>query len=570
MKNRDNERRQQALDRISRGEIDRRSFISMIGAAGIGSLLGPLAADTAFAAGDVQIANRAGLRPSYDYIIVGAGSAGSVLAGELSKTGAEVLLVEDGGQDNAPTISNPSVWFYNIGGPLDWSIPIQPSPRLANRHFKLALGHVIGGGSSINAMVWARGMQRDFDGWAAHGARGWSFQDILPIFKAQEDWEGGANDYRGVGGPVHIRIPHDPHPTAPAFLEAARQMGLPIHADANGPMEAGACYINMNIAADGTRVNAPRAFLRPNLGRRNLTLLTNTPVTKVTFAGTRCNGVELVIDGRPRTIGVEREVVLTAGGVGSAKLLLLSGVGDPSALRPHGIAPVVDLPGVGRNYQDHVLLSGVAFEYKGKMPERPADSNAVEAEAHLSSGIDEGGVDIALVLEQLPAVTPEAAARFGAPPSNTFVIAPALVQPESRGSIRLASANWKDPIVIDGNYLGTDRDLNIIVRGIELARELGSQTAFDGVRARELVPGPKAARDDIRELARLASASFGHPVGTCKIGTDEMAVVDPELRVRGVQNLRVADSSVMPRVPTAPTNAASHMIGGKAAILLRA
>ena len=368
MKNRDNERRQQVLDRISRGEIDRRSFISMLGAAGIGSLLGPLAADTAFAAGQVQIANRAGLRPSYDYIIVGAGSAGSVLAGELSKTGAEVLLVEDGGQDNAPTISNPSVWFYNLGGPLDWSIPIQPSPRLANRHFKLALGHVIGGGSSINAMVWARGMQRDFDGWAAHGARGWSFRDLLPIFKAQEDWEGGANDYRGVGGPVHIRIPHDPHPTAPAFLEAARQMGLPIHADANGPMEAGAGYINMNIAADGTRVNAPRAFLRPNLGRQNLTLLTDTPVTKVTFAGTRCTGVELVIDGRPRTISVEREVVLTAGGVGSAKLLMLSGVGDASALRSLGIAPVADLPGVGRNYQDHVLAPGWPSNTRTRCP----------------------------------------------------------------------------------------------------------------------------------------------------------------------------------------------------------
>jgi len=191
-----NERRQQVLDQISRGEIDRRSFISMVGAAGVGRLLGSLATESAFAAGEVQSENRGGLRPAYDYVIVGAGSAGSVLAGELAKTGAEVLLVEDGGQDNAPTISNPSVWFYNIGGPLDWSIPIQPSPRLANRHFKLALGHVIGGGSSINAMVWARGMQRDFDGWAANGARGWSFREVLPVFKTQEDWEGGANDYR--------------------------------------------------------------------------------------------------------------------------------------------------------------------------------------------------------------------------------------------------------------------------------------------------------------------------------------------------------------------------------------
>jgi choline dehydrogenase len=249
---------------------------------------------------------------------------------------------------------------------------------------------------------------------------------------------------------------------------------------------------------------------------------------------------------------------------------MLSGVGDAAALRSLGISPVIDLPGVGQNYQDHVLLSGVAFEYKGKMPDRPTDSNAVEAEAHLSSGMDKGGVDLALVLEQLPAVTPEAAAKFGAPPANTFVIAPALVRPESRGSIRLASANWKDPIVIDGKYLSTDRDFDVMVRGVELSRELGNQKGFDGIRARELIPGPGVNRDAIRELVRLGSSSFGHPVGTCKIGTDRMAVVDPDLRVRGVQNLRVADSSVMPSVPTAPTNAASFMIGGKAAILLGA
>ncbi|HMA72946.1 MAG TPA: GMC oxidoreductase [Xanthobacteraceae bacterium] len=204
------------------------------------------------------------------------------------------------------------------------------------------------------------------------------------------------------------------------------------------------------------------------------------------------------------------------------------------------------------------------------MPDRSPDSNSVEAEAYLSSGADNGGVDLALILEQLPAVTPEAAARFGAPPADTFVIAPALVRPESRGTVRLASSNWQDPIVIDGNYLGTDRDLDAIVRGIELARELGSQSAFDGVRAREVVPGPNATRSELRELAQFASSSFGHPTGTCRMGTDKLAVVDPELRVHGIQNLGVADSSVMPSVPAAATSAAAHMIGGKAAALLQA
>jgi choline dehydrogenase len=521
-------------------------------------------------AGEVQRMNRAALRGSYDYVIVGAGAAGSVIAGELAKAGADVLLIESGGVDDGPTISNPSVWFSNIGGPMDWSLPIQPSPRLANRQFRLALGRVLGGGSSINAMVWSRGMQRDFDGWAANGAHGWSFEDVLPIFKAQEDWEGGANAFRGVGGPIHVRTPKNPHPTAPAFIEAARQMGMPIHADLNGPMQAGAGYVNVNIAVDGTRVSAARAFLRPKLSRQNLTLLTNTPVTKLTFIGTRCSAVELLIDSQVHKISASREVILSAGGVGSAKLLMLSGVGDAAELRSLGIAPVTDLKGVGRSYHDHVLLSGVAFEYKGKMPDRPADSNAVEAEAYLSSGVDNGGVDLALILEQLPALTPEAAARFGAPPADTFVIAPALVRPESRGTVRLASSNWQDPIVINGNYLGTDRDFDAIVRGIELARELGNQSAFDGVRAREVVPGPNATQSDLRELAQLASSSFGHPTGTCRIGMDNMAVVDPELRVHGIQNIRVADSSVMPSVPAAATSAAAHMIGGKAAALLQA
>ncbi len=561
MINRETERREQVLDKISNGAIDGR---------GLTTMANPIAADASFVAGEVQRTNRAALRGSYDYVIVGAGASGSVIAGELAKSGADVLLVESGGMDDGPTIINPSVWFYNIGGSMDWSLPIQPSPRLANRQFKLALGHVLGGGSSINAMVWSRGMQRDFDGWAANGAQGWTFEEILPIFKAQEDWEGGANALRGVGGPIHVRTPKNPHPTAPAFIEAARQMGIPIHADLNGPMQEGAGYINMNIAADGTRVSATRAFLRPNLSRPNLTLLTNTPITKLTLTGTRCSGVELLIDSQARKIGASREVILSAGGVGSAKLLMLSGIGDAAELRSLGIAAVVDLKGVGRSYHDHVLLSGVAFEYKGKMPDRPADSNAVEAEAYLSSGVDNGGVDLALILEQLPAVTPEAAARFGAPPADSFVIAPALVRPESRGTVRLASSNWQDPIVIDGNYLGTDRDLDAIVRGIELARELGSQSAFDGVRAREVVPGPNATRSELRELAQLASSSFGHPTGTCRIGTDKMAVVDPELRVHGIQNLRVADSSVMPSVPTAATSAAAHMIGGKAAALLQA
>jgi choline dehydrogenase len=255
------------------------------------------------------------IQSHYDFIVVGAGAAGSVLAAELSASGAQVLVIESGGPDDVPTIMNPSIWFYNVGGPLDYHLPIAPLPQLNNRNFNMALGHVLGGGSSINAMVWTRGMQRDFDGWAKNGAKGWAFADVLPVFKKQEDWEGGANEWRGSGGPIHIRRPRDPHPIAPAFIEAAREMGMPILDDVNGPMRPGAGYINMNISADGTRVSAVRAFLRPALSRPNLTLLLNTNVVKLNFKGTRCVGVKLMTDGAVKDIAADKEVILAAGAI---------------------------------------------------------------------------------------------------------------------------------------------------------------------------------------------------------------------------------------------------------------
>jgi choline dehydrogenase len=561
-----NEEKQSVLDQLAAGRLNRRKFLGMFGIAAATSMFGP-SLEQALAAGANQEERRASLRTHYDFIVVGAGAAGSVLAAELSASGAQVLVIESGGPDDAPTILNPSIWFYNVGGPLDFHLPVAPSPRLNNRKFNMALGHVLSGGSSINAMVWARGMQRDYDDWAKNGAKGWAFDDVLPVYKSQEDWEGGANTYRGTGGPIHIRRPHDPHPTAPAFIEATRQMGLPIHDDVNGPMRPGAGYINMNIAADGTRVSAARAFLRPALSRPNLTLLLKTDVVKLNFKGTHCVGVKLVTDGATKDIAADKEVILTAGSINSPKLLMLSGVGEAKALRTHGIEVVENLPGVGGNLQDHVLVSGVVFKYKGKMPDRPADSNAVEAEAYLSSG-PSTDTDINLVLEQLPAITPETAEHFGKPPADAFTIAPALVQPTSRGTVRLASSNFQDAAVIDGNYLGTDQDFVAIVRAIEAARELGSQHAFDSVREAEVIPGPKAKPEDIRELARLASASFGHAVGTCKMGVDKLAVVDPQLRVHGLAGLRIADASVMPRIITGPTNAPTHMIAGRAAKLI--
>ena len=250
---------------------------------------------------------------------------------------------------------------------------------------------------------------------------------------------------------------------------------------------------------------------------------------------------------------------------------MLSGVGDAAEMRKWGIAPVANLRGVGQNLQDHVLVSGVVYRYKGPMPDRPADSNGVEAEVYLSSGLDDNPVDIALVLEQFPIATPDAAARFSAPPKDGFTIAPALVQPTSRGQIRLVSPNWRDAPVIEPNYLSTDHDVNAVVKAIEAARELGRQSPFDQIRDEEVIPSPRASSKDIVDLARTGSASFGHAVGTAKIGKDADAVVDNKLRVHGLRGLRVADASVVPSIISVPgTNAVSYMIGGRAAELIKA
>jgi choline dehydrogenase len=298
--------------------------------------------------------------------------------------------------------------------------------------------------------------------------------------------------------------------------------------------------------------------------------LLNTDVVKLNFTGTLCTGVRVITQGEVRDIAAAKEVILAAGAIGSPKLLMLSGVGDSSALRALDIDVVEDLPGVGRNLQDHILVSGVVFKYKGKMPDRPADSNAVEAKAYLSSGASRDESDISLVLEQLGAVTPEVVARFGAPPPDAFTIAPALVQPSSRGQVRLSSSRWNDPAVVDANYLATDQDLRAVIGAINAARELGHQKALGEVREAELIPGPHASAQDIEDLARTGSASFGHAAGTCKIGIDSLSVVDSGLRVHGLLHLRVADASVMPRVITGPTNAPTHMIAGKAARLILA
>jgi choline dehydrogenase len=563
-----NETAQQLLDRMARGTLGRRDFIKLAAALGVGVLLDPVQTEQALAAGQTQNANRQTIKDSYDYVIVGAGAAGCIVAARLADAGADVLLVESGGSDNLPQVTTPGLWFTNIGGPLDWKFRAAPSPSVNNRAVPVAMGHVLGGGTSINAMLWVRGTAQDYDDWAKQGCDGWGFADVLPVFKGIEDWEGGANRWRGAGGSLHVCTAHTPHPTATAFVAAARQMDIPILDDMNGPMRDGAGYVNMSINRDGSRASAARAFLRPALGHPNLTLLLNTDAVRLLFTGSRCTGIALNGAEGVRNVAARREIIVTAGGIASAKLLMLSGIGDADDAKRLGIAPVTNLQGVGRNFQDHPLLFGVTLRYKGQFPQRSMTSNAVEAAAYIRSDSSVAGPDVAMVLQQVSLVTPEIRAAYGAPPENGFVISPALVRPTSRGRYRLTNADWRQAGMLDAGFLSTDHDLEKTMRCIELCRDLGRQQGFDAVRDAEVIPGRSLDKTALRDFARNATISFGHPVGTCKMGVDEMAVVDPQLRVHGVEGLRVCDSSVMPSIVSGPTSAASHMIGAKAAQMI--
>ncbi len=530
---------------------------------------------------------------SFDYIIIGAGSAGCTLANRLSvDPAARVLLLEAGGWDRHPFVKLPLGWGKVLLGRIyDWGYDGEPQETMAGRSIECARGKVVGGSSTINAMAYVRGNRGDYARWTSYGLRGWSYDEVLPYFRRQESWEGGATPYRGGNGPVATRRSRYADPLVDAYLHAAAATGHKLNDDYNAERQDGFARMQMTIR-DGRRESAATAYLHPVLARKNLTVMVRAQVTRVVFEGLRAAGVEYVKDGSRHVARAEREVIISAGSINSPQILMLSGVGEPQALTSHGIEVKAPLPGVGQNFQDHTA----ALLIYGRSDESPlvrnmrADRVAIGiAEAFaLGRGFmtDLPGGITGFVKTDPAKPMPDIQLLFIAgsltaapylPPfrkafSDSFACRVVLLRPESRGSITLASA---DPLVhprIRQGLLSTTNDWKTLREGIALFRELAHRPELKPFIAREIGPGADAVTDEqIETYTRQTAVTAHHPAGTCKMGVDgdATAVVDEGLRVRGVERLRVVDASVFPDLVGGNINAPVIMIAERAADLIR-
>ncbi|MDX2205375.1 MAG: GMC family oxidoreductase N-terminal domain-containing protein [Hyphomicrobiaceae bacterium] len=541
------------------GRIGRRTFLKGLLALGVAAAVARDMADHAAHAQANQKSQLAALKREYDYIVVGAGSAGCVLAHRLSENGRHSVLVIEGGGTNLDQdkIVNPLLYTRNFGTDTDWGNKTVPQKHMMGRTIAAPLGKIIGGGSSINATVWLKGDKSDYDTWAQVAGPGWGFASVIRGLKRAERYAGGEGELRGGSGMIAVRKPALDHPVTLAFMASAIELGKQKHIDVNNVASLADVTGQQDVNADGSmrRITTAHAYLLPALVRSNLTLLPSATVTKLEIKGGDCQGVSVSVDGKVRRFSARREVILSAGALHSPKILMLSGIGPARHLREIGIPVLMDVPGIGSNLQDH-LLARVLFEAKDTLAPRLDTGHS--GIAYHRSDATLPGPDIQVYgRSEVPGLA-------DLKPNQAFAILAGLMKPRSRGTVRLTSPDPSALLAVDPNYLEDPADLEAFITAIEFAMAIGNARGFEHLRKQQITL-PRADRGQIAQYLRTSASTYWHYVGTCAMGRHASAPVDEALRLRGVRRLRVIDASVIPTIPSCNTHAPLLALAERAA-----